>query len=129
MVCDLSPGIQLLWILPAFIVYSAAAVSGGLINAFVCTRFRDVQSLVVAVVGILFLITPIVWRPGMLPGNRRLIASVNPFTHYLAIMRDAFLGLPPSKTSWGVVLVITGLMVVVAYVSTRMTRGKLIFWL
>ncbi|KZD05697.1 ABC transporter permease [Thalassospira xiamenensis] len=95
---------------------------------FLCARVRDLAQLVQAVMGPLMLLTPAMWNPDML-GNYRFLAELNPFTHFLAIVRSPLIGDQVSLLSIIVVGCITIFNVIVGVVVYNKFRGKLVFWL
>lgn len=74
-------------------------------------RYRDLSEIVTAVMRIAFLATPIIWMPG--EGARGGILGVyltlNPFYHFLELIRAPLLGNAIAPLSWVVVLSITAL--------------------
>jgi ABC-type polysaccharide/polyol phosphate export permease len=95
---------------PFFLVGLALiAVNGifvALILGIVCLRFRDVTEMVASLMRIAFFLTPILWEPGMLR-SRAYIAEFNPFTHFVALVRDPLLGTMPTATTFVVCFVLT----------------------
>lgn len=98
------------------------------IMAFLGARYRDLSQLVNAILPGAFLVTPVLWSESVL-GNRRFIAEVNPLTHFVALVREPFLGHAASTLNWVVSL---GLTVIALGVAARVAtsyRRRLIFWL
>lgn len=127
-ICKINFSIHQLLLLPAFILYLVNGLWVSLFLSLVCTRFRDIQPLVTAVVGILFLVTPIIWLPHML-GDRQFIAELNPFTHYIAIFREPMLGNFPELKSWLLVFMGTVVGIIFTAILYRRVRERVIFWL
>lgn len=71
-------------------------------------RFRDLAEIISAIMRLFFFITPIIWMPidgkGGVLGNFLIL---NPFYHFLTIVRAPLLGRPIDNATWGVVLSIT----------------------
>ena len=128
-ICEVQINLNQLFILPALLIYLINGLWAGLLLAIICARYRDMQPLITAVIGVLFLITPVLWFPGMLTDHRRFIALFNPLTHYIAIVMEPMLGISPDLMSWYLVLFLTVMGVLVTKLVYRVIRTKLILWL
>ncbi len=88
-------------------------------------RYRDLSEVFQAVMRIAFLATPIIWMPGA-NGDGGVMGhflALNPFHHFLAIVRAPILGQPIAPLSWAVTLAITLLGFAAAHlVSARYAR-------
>ncbi len=122
----LSPWIW--WAIPGLIAILLNGVWLGLFLGSISVRFRDIEPLVGSVLTVLFFLTPIVWRVEML-ADRAYYAHVNPFTHFIAIVRDPLLGSPPSLTSWAVVGIVTALGFALCLPVFAKARSRLAFWI
>lgn len=72
--------------------------------AIICARYRDLPLIVTSVLQVAFYLTPIIWMPKLLPDRMGLaFLTLNPFYHFLELIRAPFLGNIPSLTSWLVV--------------------------
>lgn len=103
-------------------LWFALAVGG------ICTRFRDITQIVVNTVQMVFFVTPIMWKPELM-ASRAWVVDYNPFAHYIAIMRDPFLGQGIPWFSWSVVLTITSLGCVLCTLMLARYRQRLAYWL
>lgn len=97
--------------------------------AMISTRYRDVGFLVGAVMGAMFLLTPVFWSRAQLPPSKRWVADYNPFAHLLEIMRQPFLGQPAPLLNWWVSLGIIAGAAVIAVISLALFRKRVVFWL
>jgi len=91
-------------------------------------RYRDVSQVVSPLMLIAFLASPVLWPEGMLGGSG-FIATFNPFTHFLAIVRDPLLGSPPSMLSVVVTLAVTVGGSVLAVVCHCLYKDRIVFWI
>jgi ABC-type polysaccharide/polyol phosphate export permease len=57
-------------------------------------RFRDLEHLITSVMPLLMLLSPVFYRPNFLPFSETII-WVNPFSHFIEIVRYPLLGSPP----------------------------------
>ncbi len=65
-----------------------------LVLAITGARFRDLEHTVAALMPLLFLISPVIYRPDLLAGSQWLV-WVNPFSYLIALIRDPLLGAQP----------------------------------
>lgn len=91
-------------------------------------RYRDVRQIVSPLMLIAFLASPVLWQQGMLGGSG-FIALYNPFTHFLAIVRDPLLGSPPSMLSVVVTLAVTVGGWALAIVCHCLCKDRIVFWI
>lgn len=99
-----------------------------IILSIVGARYRDVQQLIASVITIFFFITPIIWQRQAL-GNNQFIATFNPLTHLIDIVRAPLLGLMPPFSSYMIVLVLTALGWTITVCLLARTRHRIVFWL
>ena len=120
---------------PAFALLVANGAWAALLLGIVTTRFRDLTPITQAVVQLAFYMTPIVWTYETLTnsGNpaireRAALVELNPFFHFLEILRRPMLGEPQLWHSWVVVLVITVLGWAVTLFALRRYRSRIAYW-
>jgi len=70
--------------------------------AILCTRFRDIAQIVASVLQVAFFVTPVIWKPEVLPPQAHYFVSYNPFAPLLAVVRDPLLGRPLCRVADGV---------------------------
>lgn len=99
-----------------------------LLCGMISARYRDVPQIVTNLVGILFYLTPIIWKPEQL-GDRRYIADFNPLTAVVELIRKPLLGQAPAESDW---LIVIGLIIVgwglTALIYARF-RARIPYWL
>jgi lipopolysaccharide transport system permease protein len=93
-----------------------------------CTRFRDIQPIIINLVQIAFFMTPILWKPEVL-GNRRWIADLNPAYHFIEIVRAPILGSPLPGWSWVVALGLLPVGFALALSVLYRFRSRVTYWL
>jgi ABC-type polysaccharide/polyol phosphate export permease len=125
-------GVPLTWSTLAFIPGLALiflnTVWLSILMGTIGARYRDLNPIVGSIMPMIFLVSPIVWKVEML-GTRAEIATFNPVTHYLAVVRDPMLGQLPGMLSYGVVLVVTVLGSMLAFAIFRRYRTRIVYWL
>ncbi len=121
------PGWVGLLALPGLALLCLNGVWAGLLLGLVSARFRDVPQIVASVVQVFFFLTPIIWKPELLPG-RALVLDLNPFFHFVELVRAPLLGQVPGLASWLAVLGITlgGWLVTLA--MYRRYRWRIAYW-
>lgn len=100
----------------------------GLLLGLLCARFRDATPLVASLIQLSFFVTPIIWKPEMLP-DRAIFLILNPFFHLIELARAPLLGGTPELISWAVciALAVTGWLITLPVLG--LSRAKLVYWL
>jgi ABC-2 type transport system permease protein len=121
--------------IPAFglLVLNGAWVA--LLLGIVTTRFRDLTPITQSVVQLAFFLTPIVWMyqtlldsPNPNVAARARLAELNPFLHFIEIIRRPMLGEPQELRFWIVVLVITVVGWMLTLFVLRRYRARVAYW-
>jgi ABC-type polysaccharide/polyol phosphate export permease len=91
----------------------------GIVLGTICTRFRDVSQIVTNLVQVVFFVTPVMWMPAILEGRdvAHWLIIINPFYHFLELVRAPLLNEAISLNSW---------LTVVGVTVTGLTAGILI---
>jgi len=101
----------------------------GYLLAHICTRYRDIDSLVKSVMAVLFILTPVLWVPEQLgEGPKKLIMECNPFYHMLETLRDPFVGQPIEWINWAVSGGIAVVSWSACWVIYRISKRKILLW-
>jgi ABC-type polysaccharide/polyol phosphate export permease len=83
---------------------------------------------VATVTQMMFLLTPILWRPEQIPG-REWIYLFNPFYYLVQIIREPLEGISPSPFIWGVALAMTSAGFIVSLLFFSRFRNRIVYWL
>lgn len=67
--------------------------------ALLCARFRDLPQIVASIIQVVFYITPILFKKDMLE-KYPLIIDLNPFSHFIEVIRSPLLGGEVNNLSW-----------------------------
>ena len=121
------PGWTGLLALPGLALLCLNGVWMGLLFGMVSARFRDVPQIVASIVQLAFFLTPILWKPDLLP-DRATILELNPFYHFVEVVRAPALGQSPAMSAW---LAVIGTVVVgwaVTLVMYRRYRSRIAYW-
>ena len=68
------------------------AVWVGLLLGLLCARFRDIPPMITNLVQVALFLTPIMWKKEMLGRYEWTHADLNPFHHFIEIVRAPLLG-------------------------------------
>lgn len=120
---------EILWFFPGLVLLLLNSFWVAIFLGIFATRFRDVASIIGNIVTLIMLVTPIMWKPAMLHGNRQIIATLNPFAHMISLVRDPLLGQMPSSESY---IIIIGLFVVGFSFSLWLYKKyihRVVFWM
>lgn len=101
-----------------------------LILAILCARFRDMTQIVSNVLQILFYATPIMWMVKILPDHvSKAFIELNPFYHFIELVRAPLFGYPPQGTSWFVGAAFATVGWLVALIFFGKYRWRVAYWL
>jgi len=109
------------------LLISANAVWVGLFLGLLCARFRDIPQIVASLVQVTFFLTPILWQAGML-GKNVWAAQINPYFHFIEIVRQPILGSSAGAESWLIVIAITVLGSCGTLLFFARFRARLAYW-
>ena len=122
------PGWAGLLVVPGLVLLCLNGLWMGLLFGLISARFRDVPPIMDSIVRILFFVTPIIWMPELLP-DRAVLLNLNPFYHFLQLVRAPLLGQVPELVSW---LAVLGIMVVgwlVTFALFCRYRWRVAYWI
>jgi ABC-type polysaccharide/polyol phosphate export permease len=96
--------------------------------ALICARFRDVELIIRNLLQLAFFVTPVFWDYRNIAKNRAFIVDYNVLFYFLEIVRAPLLGEVPRTAHYVVVLAVTVVGFVLAYVSYSRMRRRLAFF-
>jgi len=117
-----------LTVIPAIIVLIINSMWVHIVLGFLSARFRDLMHLVRAIMHVMFFVTPIIFMPENL-GPKAVIMNYNPFTHYIAIVREPIVHGRISELAWIVVGCFTVAGWLAALWMIRRGARTLAFWI
>ena len=121
------PGLTGLLALPGLLLVTINGALLTLLIGMVSARFRDIPQLIASAVQIVFFVTPIMWKPELLQ-HRTYIATLNPIFHLIELVRAPLLGNVPSLQSYGAVLALTLVNLVVVSIFFSRFRARIAYW-
>ncbi len=107
------------------IVFNGYLLGIGL--GMVCARFRDVPPIVGNLVQLCFFLTPVMFQTKAL-GHQEWVAQINPFYHFLQIVRAPLLGSGLPVDSWMYALAATALFGLVSVGVFIPYRSRIAYW-
>jgi len=115
------PGIILIWLNGVW-----ASTLLGILGA----RFRDIRVIIPTILQMMIFITPVFWTYEQLEGRANLFfIKLNPFLHYLEILRQPMLGTTPDGYSYVIVISITIVGWVTTFLFYARYKDRVAYWL
>jgi len=118
----------LLYLPYSLIVVTLAGVFTGYLLGAICTRFRDIGPIVTSLMQVVFYITPVIWYSGLLKENQWLLV-INPFFHFIEILRAPILGNAVEHHSYKICLAITLALGVISMMFMYRFKKRIAYWL
>jgi ABC-2 type transport system permease protein len=120
-------GLSVLLFVPALAIMLFNGLWVCLLLGLLSARFRDIPMIVGSIVQVMFFITPVLWKPDMLPG-RALLLDANPLYHFVEIMRGPMLGQLPSGENWFACILMTAVGWIITLIFYTAYRWRLAYW-
>jgi ABC-2 type transport system permease protein len=121
--------------IPAFLLLAVNGVWIGLLFGMASARFRDLNPIIGSIVQLTFFLTPIVWiyedflnsdNPAI--AERARLAEINPFLHFIEIIRRPMLGQDQYWRHWAVVLAVAVVGWLLTLWAMRRYRARVSYW-
>lgn len=96
----------------------------------VATRYRDFNQLTTSFLAVFFYVTPIMWKKeGLDFSMASVLVEFNPFSVFLALIREPFLGQVPTLQAWlsGLAYAVVGWLIA-AFIARRYSH-RVVYWL
>jgi len=113
---------------PGLIVLFISAFLASVILGILGARFRDFSHIIASMMTFLFMLTPIMWNTSILTGKKIILVYLNPFVHYIAIIRDPLLNKIPSEVNYSIVFGISFFLLGVSSFLYRRHAHRLVYW-
>lgn len=121
--------VQLLFV-PGLILLIVNLTWVSIIVSIICTRYRDMQQIVLSIMQVLFYVSPIIWAPSLLQETgRAVLLKYNPIYYFLDITRSPLIGEMPLGISWIVSVVIAVVGTCLALCILGKYRSKISYWI
>jgi ABC-type polysaccharide/polyol phosphate export permease len=123
------PSWPLLLLAPGLVLTILSLMSVAYVLAIAATRYRDAVPLVLSVTQVAYFISPVLWKPEFMPAEYRWINIVNPFSVFLAIMRDPVLGAAPPAVDWAAAGAFTIVALALAIPFVGRYQNRVMYWI
>lgn len=121
--------LNLMLLLPGLALTSIFLYGLGLILGPLVARYKDFGPFISSVVGVMFFVLPIMWRPESIQSDlAHLILGLNPLYHYLQIVRLPLLGEVPTDINYLLASLGAVFFLAVGLVVMNRTRNKIVYW-
>lgn len=101
----------------------------GMVLGMIGVRFRDVKQIINSLIQVIFLLTPVMWMPTMLPERYGFIAHFNPFNQIISLVRTPLIGQLPTEMNLVCGLVVIFFGASLMFLLLCCTRHRIAFWL
>lgn len=122
------PSWQTLLVIPGILLVCINGLSFGMLFGTLCARFRDIPPIITTITQMMFLLTPILWRPDQVPG-REFVYQLNPFFYLVQVIREPLEGVSPSLFIWSVTVGFTAVGFLVSLLFFSRFRNRIVYWL
>jgi ABC-type polysaccharide/polyol phosphate export permease len=126
---QLEVGFEVLLIVPGLFLSAIFFYGLGMILGPIVARSRDLGPLISSVIGVMFFVLPIMWKPESIESElAHLILGLNPLYHYLQIVRLPLLGEVPTNLNYLLAAVGAIVFLIAGNLVMKITRNKIIYW-
>ncbi len=117
-------------ILPvSLLLIFVTSIGVSLILGVMAVRYRDLGQVISSSILIIFLLTPIIWKPEFAAGRRAMIIDVNPFYHFIHIVRGPIIYHEVPVMSLIVAAVISLFSIIIGSILMAVYRHRIVYWL
>lgn len=120
--------INTLYIIPAILLIQFMLIMLCIIIAIFCTRYRDMNQVIIVLLQIIFFFSPIIWQPSSLKSHYELL-QYNPIFHWMEIIRQPLLGNIASMDSWMFVIINASFLFLFTTFVLGKFRNRISIWL
>lgn len=126
---QISFGLNWLLLIPGLLIIYFNSICYGLFFAMIGARYRDISQLIKSLIQVVFFVTPIMWKPSILPASKQFLAYLNPMFSMLELIRAPMIGYALTPINILMVLLISILGVGASYPMFVSRRARIIYWL
>lgn len=118
---------HLLTVIPAICVLALNGVWTSLLLGMLSARFRDVPPIIATIMQALFFFTPVIWPVNALK-EWQIVATVNPFSAAVDVLRAPLIGTITAGSSWPVLIVTTIIGCAITFALFARFRTRIPYW-
>lgn len=115
--------------IPGLMLLTVAAFLVTLLLGILCTRFRDLPSILQNLMQLAFFVTPVMWRPEQMGEAAWYIVGLNPFAIFLLLVTEPIHGRVPSLSLYLAGVVVIGLLFAITWPLFARFRARIVYWL
>ncbi len=127
------PDWHALFIPVSLLIYFASAVGAILVVSIISARIRDFSEIISAVIRLSFFFTPIIWsadtRNLESSSVLEVVASINPLTYYVNLLREPARGNFPDIQTFGITLGIAAFLIILGLMLLQKNGRKIVFYI
>ncbi|MBB3175149.1 lipopolysaccharide transport system permease protein [Endobacter medicaginis] len=121
------PGLTALWCLPGLVLWLLDSIAITVLLGTLGARFRDIPPIVGSLLQIAFFISPVIWKPELIP-HAKTWMRFNPFYSLLDVIREPLLDHAVPPVVWGLACVYSALLCLGAAALFLRVRCRLAYW-
>lgn len=119
---------EIIFIFPALIIYAFTAIWVSVLIGIFCARYRDIEQIIPSITQIVFFATPIIWKSDFI-GKKAYFLGINPFYHFIEILRAPLLGYNATWFNYTFVLLFSILGFLVTLVIFNKYHNRIVYWI
>ncbi len=124
----LNSSYAILMLIPTLLLFSVNVFFLSIIISVLCVKFKDLDMILEHLMRIIFLITPIIWMPEILP-EKSIFLKLNFLYPYVEIFRSPLIGNVPELSQYISVIIVTLIIALISITVYEKNKNKLVFWL
>jgi ABC-type polysaccharide/polyol phosphate export permease len=110
------------------ILISVSSIGIQIIFSIACLRYRDLSHIIQNLLFLVFIVTPIFWRPEFLEGRKLFIIDFNILYHYMETVRSPILENKINYNSTIISILSTFIFMILGYHIYKKTKNKIVYW-
>ncbi|ESQ80743.1 ABC transporter permease [Asticcacaulis sp. YBE204] len=116
-------------IVPGMLIVVFNMLTWGALVSMVSARYKDLRFLLPYLSQLVMFMSPIMYRPSMIPAHKMFIVDYNPFYPFIEMVRSPMLGTFMPAKYWGMALGITVAGVLLWLLFFSLNRRRIPFWI
>ena len=118
-----------LLLIPGLFIIYFNIITYGLVLSMIGARYRDIPQIIKSLIGVIFFITPIMWKPDIFSEDKRILFSLNPFYSFAELIRAPLIGYMPTPLNLITVSVFTFIGILLSLYIFPARRARIIYWI
>jgi len=119
----------LLMLIPGLLIIYVNAICYGMVLAMIGTRYRDIPQIIKSFISVVFFVTPVIWDPALLPPDKQIFISLNPFYSFIELIRAPLTGHLLSLSHWIMVFIVTLVGILLSALIFSARRARIVYWI